>query len=136
MDFTKKFGSRNPEHSAEWVELDGAKFLIAAINNLAYMQWAQRRFTVDQLTDIQKGSYSAIGESAADVFDTMADGFSECVLLNWEGLTRDDEPLPYSKETARELLSYPQFFDWVRQQSDEIAAKKNASKGVKEKKIK
>lgn len=135
MDFTKKFGSRDPKHNAKWVAMDDAEFLIAPLDNLAYQQWAQSRFSVAQLTAIESGDYSAMGETAADVFDVMADGVASTVLLDWKGLEKDGAELAYSKEAATELLSYSQFLDWVLQTAGKVANENGASKAEKEKKI-
>lgn len=39
----------------------------------------------------------------------MTDGLIETLLIDWAGLTKDGKPLPYSKETARALLSDPAY---------------------------
>lgn len=56
--------------------------------------------------------------------DVLCRTFAECVLLGWEGLTENGEPVEYSKEKAVEWLSAKdkeRFFNKVYAESKKFA---------------
>jgi hypothetical protein len=52
----------------------------------------------------------ALDDETAD--KVLVNAIAEGLLLDWRGMTRDGEPLPYSREAAIEILSNKQFRDF------------------------
>lgn len=88
------------EEEGVWVEIgDGAKLKVARVGNPRY------RERIRQLTKPYRNQIrsSTLPEDISD--DLVLKAFSECILLDWEGLEDDKgKPITYSKEHAYELL--------------------------------
>lgn len=64
------------------------------------------------------GNLELEDDVAGEVFAQI---LANTVLLDWEGLEEDGEPVPYSKETAaRILLQYPEFMRLVQAQAKRL----------------
>lgn len=101
MDIRKKFGT-DPAKELEgiWVAWDDeTSFLIARWGNANHKK-VMEQLTKPYRTQLRHGQ---IAEKAANeiMFGSMAQG----VLLDWKGVYANDEPLPYTKESAKTLLS-------------------------------
>ncbi len=103
------------EENGVWEEVgDGARLLIARINNPTYVRayrqiprGIRRRFEAGELADDRSD-------------DIICDILSKTVLLNFENLSIGDKPLKYSQEAARKVLKkYPDFRELVWQIANE-----------------
>lgn len=64
------------------------------------------------------GNLELEDDVAGEVFAQI---LANTVLLDWEGLEEDGEPVPYSKEAAaRILLQYPEFMRLVQAQAKRL----------------
>jgi hypothetical protein len=110
MDLFKFRSNLDLESEGVWIELgEGARIKVARMNNPRHSA-ALRRVTKPYRRQIEAGtlnediSYRLIGEA-------MAEG----ILLDWEGLDEQGEPLKYSPKAARDLLVNPQLRDFRAQ---------------------
>ena len=92
-----------------WVDYDGTtKFLIA--------MWLNRHFS-KAVSAMSKRYRHLINSQDPEVLDEKFNGIiAKHILLGWQGLTDGGNPLPYSVETAQEILAsdtYRPFRRWV-----------------------
>jgi hypothetical protein len=104
-----KFDRKKAEEGV-WVDIyQGLRFLIARMPNSRLEQ---------RLAKVGKAQQRALrfGGNAELLKGTTMEAVAHCVLLNWEGLTKEDNvtPIPYSPATAVALFEeYPEFFRTV-----------------------
>jgi hypothetical protein len=97
------------EDEGVWTTVDaasGAELRIARIGNRRYRETMARRL---------KPYRRALRAGTLDDVVTeriTAEVLAETVLLDWRALERGGKPLPYSRETARELLLDPAYRDF------------------------
>ena len=84
-------------------EQPGIVLKLARMNNPAMIAWKNGPAGQDRLRELKTKL------APADVGERWArEAMAECVLLGWSGIDGDDgQPLPYSAETALELLTDP-----------------------------
>ena len=117
MNFEKKYGTYDIKTISKWFEQDGAKFLIAPnLNNVH----RQEMFKLHAL-----GDNATMHEQMTMASATTA----KALLLDWDGVEdADGNALPYSEETASEiLLKYPDFLTWVSKCAQELSEEREAA---------
>ena len=89
------------EEEGVWVDIgEGAKLKVARVGNPNY-QKRIRQLRAPYRSQIRQKS---LPEDVSDKLVIQA--FSECILLDWEGLEDDKgKPIKYSQENALELLT-------------------------------
>ena len=121
MDFKQQYGSTDPKELAEWFELNGAKFLVAPIDSVAFRNETLRVFRVG---DIQEEGLNE--RSAYEVMELECGIKAKAVLLNWESVKNGDEDVPYSINTAKAyLINYDEFRNWVDERANELVVKRH-----------
>ena len=90
-----------------WIDIPaGGRLKIARWNNRAFLTLQSR--LVDEHNQKTNGKEIS-SEQGRDFLNKVV---SETILLDWEGLTQDGKPLPYSKEKCYEILSDPSLMDF------------------------
>ncbi|TAD87678.1 MAG: hypothetical protein EAZ99_16580 [Alphaproteobacteria bacterium] len=111
MDIRKAFATdRTAEQEGVWVALgDGARVKVARFNN------PRHRSVLDRLRRPYRSLLMAGRDLPEDVAEAMAvEATAEALLLDWDGITENGQPLAYGRETARRLLAeLPDFRDAV-----------------------
>lgn len=110
MDIYKQFKTdKQAEEEGTWVPLSAtARLKIARIGNPRYAL-ALKRCSQPyvkpgmRLTDVDDETYTTITKHAV----------AEAILLDWEGVLRDGQPLPYSKEAAIDAFEMKDFYELV-----------------------
>lgn len=102
MDLFKTFKTdEGKEQGGAWVDLDDgtSRLKIARMNNPRYREAQQRKLH----------RYKMAARSKVVPDDVWAgilnELIAETILVDWEGLTRDGEPYPYSIENAKAALT-------------------------------
>lgn len=93
----------------EWVDnlegLHGVKLKVKGLTSDAFT-----KYYADRVKDIplweRETNGNIKGETAVKIFQ---DGLSEVILIDWEGLESNGEPLPYTKELAKSYIDNPAF---------------------------
>lgn len=118
MDIRKAFAvDKSKELDGVWVQLDAdTRILVARLGNERY-----RKVLREGMAPYRKAiKADTLSEDVQDKI--MVDALVEGVLLDWEGMAENGKTLPYSKDTARRLLSDPalkDFRDFVVEVSNE-----------------
>ncbi len=111
MDIRKAFATdRQAEQDGVWVALgDGARVKVARFNN------PRHRAVLDRLRRPYRSLIMSGRDLPDDVAETMTvEATADAILLDWDGISENGAPLPFSRETARRLLSeLPDFRDAV-----------------------
>jgi len=89
-----------------WATFMGAKFKIARYNS-DRVNFLRSKLTLDKWDALTAGDEN----SDAIANDIAARVLSEAVLIEWEGVSKGGEPLPYSAEVGYEYLINPRFRD-------------------------
>jgi hypothetical protein len=114
MDIRKQFGVDNKAaEEGKWFTLqDGGRVRVAKLGCKAFTAEVQR---------LQKPHVGVLrsGGDTAETLDLITiKAMSKTVLLDWEGLDIDGEPVEYSPENAERLLTeYPEFREFISQLS-------------------
>jgi hypothetical protein len=95
--------SATAEQEGVWVEFDGARFLIARLNN------SKHAAGFAQLLRPFRGAKIPEDKQRELMIESMADH----ILLGWEGVTNDGKPFPYTRENAVIALKIPDFADQI-----------------------
>lgn len=107
MDIGRFRTDLDREVEGVWVDIGkGAKLKIARIGNPKYKEVFSEQ-AKPYRRQIRSGNLS--DEVAERI---LAKSLAETVLLDWEGLEENGEPLPYSKKAALDLLTNPQYKDF------------------------
>lgn len=101
MDIFKTFKTdESKEQDGVWVQLDDGKSRLKIARNL------NARYKAAQQLKMQRYKMAAKVKTIPD--DVWNDMFNELIaetiLVDWEGITRDGEPYPYSKENALQAI--------------------------------
>jgi len=111
----KEFGTDNKlEEEGVWIELDGhgARIKVARAGNRNFKK-AFTALSPQVRRQLERGTLPE--NQAAEITSRL---MAEHILLDWEGLAENDEPLPYSKDAARRMLfTYPVFRSRVFEES-------------------
>lgn len=91
------------EQDGVWVPFGDARFLVARLNN--------PRMASAYAAKIRPYRGAKIPE--ADEERLMLDCLAAHVLLDWEGVTNDGQPFPYSKENSRAALQIKDLADFI-----------------------
>lgn len=97
------------EDDGVWTTIDagsGAEIRIARIGNRRYREAMARRLKPYRRA-LRAGT---LDDSVTERI--TAEVLAETVLLDWRGLTNAGAPLPYGRETARDLLLDPAYRDF------------------------
>ena len=135
MDFNSFKTDLGREDGGVWVDLDAtARVKIARTGNSRYRDLLRAKLKPHRRA-IQAETLSD------DIADRLlAEVMAETVLLDWQGLTENGEPVAYSTAKARELLSDPALKDFreligqlagdmeLFREQDLAAAEKNSPK--------
>jgi len=102
MDLAKTFKTDTAkEQEGTWVPLDDgtAKLKIARMNNPRYREAQQRK--------LQRYKMAARSKVVPDdVWEGILNELiAETILVDWEGITNDGKPYPYSVENAKQSLT-------------------------------
>ncbi|MBM3280822.1 MAG: hypothetical protein FJY95_22500 [Candidatus Handelsmanbacteria bacterium] len=99
-DFRKLFGTdTRKEEEGVWHDLGGVKVKVARMNNPAHQT------AVERITKPYRGQI-ARGTLPKEKLDELAiRAMAEALLLGWEGLELDGQPIAYSVEAAAKLLT-------------------------------
>lgn len=124
MDIAKRFGT-NPQLEQEgvWVDLgDGARVRIARRDTVRYRETLRK----------ESAPYRQVARAGLLSDETsnqiLVKVLARTVLLDWEGITEDGQPVPYSYENAVRLLTtYRDFLEFVTTASGEAEAFKAES---------
>lgn len=109
MDLSRFKTDTAREDDGVWTTIDAssdAQIRLARIGNRRYREAMARRLKPYRRA-LRAGS---LDESVTERI--TAEVLAETVLLDWRGLTAGDAPLPYSRETARDLLLNPAYRDF------------------------
>lgn len=109
MDLSRFKTDTAREDEGVWTTIDAssdAQIRLARIGNRRYREAMARRLKPYRRA-LRAGT---LDESVTERI--TAEVLAETVLLDWRGLTADDAPLPYSRETARDLLLNPAYRDF------------------------
>lgn len=109
MDLSRFKTDTALEDEGVWTTIDAAtdaEIRIARIGNRRYRETMARRLKPYRRA-LRAGT---LDESVTERI--TAEVLAETVLLDWRGLTVGDEPLPYSRDKARDLLLDPAFRDF------------------------
>jgi len=82
-----------------FAEKDGVKVKVRPINNPDYRHLESKLFL-----ELGPDDRDGTGFKREAIERVQAECLLETILVDWEGLTEDKQPLPYSKDTARRLL--------------------------------
>jgi hypothetical protein len=119
MDVFEQYATdETKEVEGVWCELgDGASVLVARAGNRRYSRLLGREIERNQRALDAKGDAS---DELSDkiVIDVMA----QTILLDWKNLTFKREPLAYSTDNARKLLSVKDFRQHVSKLSNDFDA--------------
>ncbi len=105
------------EEAGAWVPYSGdIEFLIARSNNPTYA----RKLT--KLFDRNRQLLNTKGKAAEDKAQEITiEVMAESILLGWKGtFTWKGQPLPYSKENAKTVLSVQDFRRWVQEKAEDF----------------
>lgn len=102
MDLFKTFKTdESKEQDGVWVQLDDGKSRLKIARNL------NARYRAAQQLKMQRYKMAAKVKTIPD--DVWNDMFNELIaetiLVDWEGITKDGKPYPYSKENALEAIA-------------------------------
>lgn len=110
MDLKKQFTTDHQiEREGVWVQMDTvARIKVARIDNADFRELS-RRLGKPYRQAARAGVFS--DETATDI---MIQCLAKTILLDWEGLSEDGQPIPYSqKEAVRVLTAYKDFREFV-----------------------
>lgn len=113
MDLYKQFKTdERKEVEGVWIPLSTtARIKVARMGNPRYRDCIKRK----------KAAYRQTGiEIPSDVLEQMVrETVAETILVDWEGITTDGQPVPYSKETALTFCTdLQEFYNLVLSASD------------------
>lgn len=110
MDLYKQFQTdKQAEEEGVWVPLSTtARMKVARVGNRRYTEALKR----------QSAQYLKPGMRTSDIPDEVyekitKDVVAETILLDWDGITRDQQPMPYTKAEARAALEMQDFYELV-----------------------
>ncbi|MFX4220699.1 MAG: hypothetical protein ACMVO3_06715 [Thalassobaculum sp.] len=109
MDLSRFKTDTALEDEGVWTTIDAAsdaEIRIARIGNRRYRETMAKRLKPYRRA-LRAGT---LDDSVTERL--TAEVLAETVLLDWRGLTVDGAPLPYSRETARDLLLDPAYRDF------------------------
>lgn len=95
------------ENQGIWFELGDARFLIARTGN----QKSSELYT--QLRAKNKARLAVKAQEEEVTEEILIELYAKTILLNWEGVTKDGAPWPYSVENAKEALKLRDFRDII-----------------------
>lgn len=99
-----------------WVNYMGAKFRIARLTHpgadLARKE-VQAKFYQKLQEAFEQGKDAPLNEEDSKTYqEELNHVLAEHILTDWEGVERGGKELPYSVETAFEILSDPKFYEF------------------------
>lgn len=117
MDLYKQFQTdKKAEEEGVWIPLSStARLKIARMGNPRH-QAALKRLSLPyvkpgmRVSDIADDVYAEIAREAA----------AETILVDWDGITRDQQPVPYSKSDALAALHMSDFYELVLKASSSL----------------
>ena len=118
--------------AGEWIDeiplLPDVRFKVRGIGSRVY------RVRLDRLARaVPRNGRQSDGSLKIDVAARITgEAMAEEILLDWEGLTDNGKPLPYSKERALALLTNPDFEDFANAVSYAAAVVQNGRESVAE----
>lgn len=93
-----------------WLSWRGVRFLVASARTTAYARAAERA--------IRGAPGTENGGDEAALRARIIEAAATTLLLGWDGVTRDGQPEPFTRDGAVEALSeMPDFADWVMAQA-------------------
>jgi len=89
----------------DWFE--GVRLKIGRRNNHRYKAFMRRAMASNRALSRRLNSEAALSdESTSNQIDDLAvQAAAHALLLGWEGMTLDDQPIPYSEKKAYELMT-------------------------------
>jgi len=121
MDIKKAFATdKEKEKNGVWLDVGpNCKTLIARVGNPNYLR-EFKRLTKVHTQSIRRG---IMEEEVADAI--LIKVMAKTILLDWEGMEEDGEPIPYSVDAAIRLLTmYKDFRDLISEISNTMDAYK------------
>jgi hypothetical protein len=118
MDIKKTFGTnRKAEADGVWVDLgDGARIKVARETSVRYRE---------RLRDVLRPHRGAMNVGAINDEQShklLAKAAAGTMLLDWEGITSDGKPVPFTVEAAEQLMvDLPDFYNAVANFAKEAA---------------
>lgn len=131
LDIFKQFAvDESKETEGAWISLTPeTKLLVARAGNRNYARLLAK--LVEQHRSQIDSNDEAVSEEVTEMI--MTEVMAKSILLGWEGVLYKGEELPYSPETAKQLLALKDFrkqvaqfadnFDNYRAQSEEATVK-------------
>jgi hypothetical protein len=113
---------KSKENDGVWFEVDadGASVLVARAGNKKYAK------LLEKITKPHRHALKSRNVSDELVERLMVEAMVGTILLDWKGLELDGKPLPYSPETAKEMLQeIPDFRRIIEDYSNDINSFKN-----------
>lgn len=110
MDLFRQFQTdTKAEEEGVWIPLSAtARLRIARIGNPRH-QAALKRLSTPYVKPGMR-----VSDLSDDVYMQLAkEAVVEAILLDWEGITRDQQPVPYSKTEALAVLGLRDFYELV-----------------------
>lgn len=107
MDLNQVKVDADKARNGAWIDVDDTTRLLIARAGGQNFRRTMQKYLLEHREDIANDSFSD------DAYrNLLAEIMADCVLLGWEGLTENGEPIEYSKEKAAALLSDPDYEDF------------------------
>lgn len=120
MDIAKTYAvDKQKENEGTWIEIGDARFLVARAGNKAYVKRLTREVNRNNRALERK-------DDAADALSEriMIDVIAHTILLDWEGVESEGQPLAYSVEEAKAQLAYEEFRREIMKAAEDFSAYK------------
>ena len=124
MDIAKKYGTDADLEAGTGITLDfggGATVTIhrAGGMNAKFMRAAAKR----------RARLNAARNDLDASLRVLAEVYAEAVVIDWQGIELNGEPLPYSKENViRAFVEAPEFFNVIRAEAEEASNFRDAQR--------
>lgn len=116
MDIFKTYATDEKlENEGVLIPIGNAKFMVARSGNKAYVKALSTFMERNEKLLGTKGD-----ESEEAYLKGLIEIMADTVLLDWEGVEFDGEPLPYNRENAIRVLSIKDFRREIQRQAEDI----------------
>ena len=115
------------ERQGVWVPLGKSKFLIAAAGGAnADFQRAMASRAMPHRRQLQRAAKNLTPKLMRLVRRLEMQAYADAVVLNWENVKLNKQPLPYSRENVLKLFqAMPRLFDDIREYANDLGTFQN-----------